>query len=986
MPHPRFEDAPFGCLWYLSINMFNLYLRPSSIGYLIEFIFACVLSGYLVYLSLRPPKKRNGVPTNALAGFFLTVAISTLILFIDTASLDPWRYYVWRAVIPCFGLGGVFLMYFIYHFPSAAPQWKNERRILCVVCGLYVIGEIALMLYAWQQFAAGNLVSPHNLWVYVPVVLLYNWIVVVALRQMIRESRLADPLPASWWDHLWRPRGRPAQQIKLMAVFVIFLSAISATTLLGLANLVPTDTHETVFSVGAIIALFGFTFIYVNALPDYTSFMVKIVGGVLAVMLSLISILAWVITPVNAASYTPSRFILAREAIRFSPNANAGYDVSPSSIQREEEMGGSQLALGRGEATVVPLPFQFTFFGRVWREVYVGEDGYVGFGGPITFTEALYSYGSHPTIFALFQDLEAVPGDNNSGVFIRSDPTKWVVVWRNVREHYHPQDRDTVQLSLYPDGSFVITHNSLTLDDGYDMQAWHNQWLVGATPGMADSSTRLISFKNNLPYQTAGANPIIEDHNIYFRTHLNRLLLPLVWLTLIATGVVLIGVPLGLHYSIAQPLNALLRDVERVEAGDLTVQTPLTNRDEIGLLTESFNQMVGQLHTTMGRLEDRVDIRTRELASLVQQVTDQSLKFRQIYEVIFASRKPISIDLVRMEILENLLVTIKGDAALLHYRQEGMGDLHLVAQSGLTSDEEVMVHSVPPDWLDIERTPSVQNDLTSYWKHHPSLIQFPYRTHIGAAAYLEGEIIGFISVFWRDARPISTEEIAFFNTHVDELGIIIENKRLRDRIEQFAVQHERQRLARDLHDSVTQSLHSLTLTAETANHLLEQRNMQQMPDVLKMLAVSARQALKEMRLLLYELRPTSLQDTNWVHALRTRLESVEQRAGVNGQVVVSETAHWHQAWEQDLYSIAIEALNNALKYAHAPRVTVTLDGGETHFQMEIADNGIGFDMSTLPVGGMGMDTMRERAEVIGGRLHIKSAPGEGTRVAVVVNT
>ncbi|MBI5715153.1 MAG: HAMP domain-containing protein [Chloroflexi bacterium] len=964
--------------------MFDLYLRPSSIGYLIEFIFACVLSSYLAYLSFRPRKQQNGVPIKSLAGFFLTVAISTLILFIDTASLSPWRYYVWRAVVPCFGLGGVFLMYFIYHFPSTAPQWKNERRILRVLCGLYWIGEIVLMFYAWQQFAAGDLVSPHNLWVYAPVVLLYNWIVVVALRQMIRESRLADPLPVAWWEHLWQPRGQSAQQVKLMTVFVVFLSAISTTILLGLVNLVPIDTHETVFSVGAVIALYGFTFIYVNALPDYTSFMVKIVGGVLAVMLSLISILAWVITPVNAASYMPSRFILERESIRFSPNTNAGYDVSASPLQREEEAGGIRLALGRGETKVTPLPFQFTFFGRAWREVYVGEDGYIGFGGPITFIEALYTYGSHPTIFALFQDLETAPDDNSSGIFVRSDPTKWVVVWRNVRERYHPQDRDTVQLNLYPDGSFVITHNSLTLNDGYDIQAWRNQWLVGATPGMADSSTRLISFKNDLPYQTAGADAILEDHNIHFRAHLNRLLLPLAWLTLIATAVVLVGVPLGLHYSIAQPLNALLRGIERVEAGDLTVRMPLTYLDEIGLLTESFNQMVGQLRATMDKLEDRVDERTRELASLVQQVTEQSLKFRQIYEVIYASGKPISIDHARMEILESLLSAVKGDAATLHYRQEGRGDLYLVTQRGLTSDEEERVRSVPANWLDIEIKPGVQNHLIDYWKRHPSLIQFPYQTHIGAPAYLEGDVIGFISVFWRGTYSISAEEIAFFNTHIDQLGIIIENKHLRDRIEQLAVQHERHRLARDLHDSVTQSLHSLTLTAETANHLLEQRNMQRMSDVLKMLAVGARQALKEMRLLLYELRSTPLQDTGLVHALQTRFESIERRAGVNGQIIVSENAHWNQNWEQDLYNIATEALNNALKYAHAPRVTVTLDGSATHFQMEIADNGVGFDMSMIATGGMGMNTMRERAESIGGRLDITSAPGEGTRVTVVV--
>ena len=158
----------------------------------------------------------------------------------------------------------------------------------------------------------------------------------------------------------------------------------------------------------------------------------------------------------------------------------------------------------------------------------------------------------------------------------------------------------------------------------------------------------------------------------------------------------------------------------------------------------------------------------------------------------------------------------------------------------------------------------------------------------------------------------------------------------------------------------------------------------------------SQQALKEMRLLVYELRPLALRQVGLVGALQQRLYAVERRAGVDARLVViggdsgeSQKIELPADVEEALYPIAQEALNNALKHAKPSSVTVTLSiEGEPparRIALEVADDGSGFDVGTMDsAGGIGLDSMRERAEQVGGILTIHSAPGEGARVGVTI--
>jgi len=203
--------------------------------------------------------------------------------------------------------------------------------------------------------------------------------------------------------------------------------------------------------------------------------------------------------------------------------------------------------------------------------------------------------------------------------------------------------------------------------------------------------------------------------------------------------------------------------------------------------------------------------------------------------------------------------------------------------------------------------------------------------------------------------------------------------------EQNAVIEERHRLARDMHDSVMQTLYGQVLSAEGAARKVAEGEISLVGERLQDIRRTAQSALREMRFLIYELRPPDLERDGLVAALRARLEAVEVRAGMQTSLQVEGDGPLSHDLEAMIYRVVQEALNNALKHSGAAKVTVSLRIGPAEVELEVADDGIGFDSTgRQAVGGLGLRGMYERAAQLGGRLSLHSAPGEGTRVRLEV--
>jgi signal transduction histidine kinase len=201
-----------------------------------------------------------------------------------------------------------------------------------------------------------------------------------------------------------------------------------------------------------------------------------------------------------------------------------------------------------------------------------------------------------------------------------------------------------------------------------------------------------------------------------------------------------------------------------------------------------------------------------------------------------------------------------------------------------------------------------------------------------------------------------------------------------------AVVDERNRLARDLHDSVTQALYAVTLYADASTRLLSSGRVDSATDNLGKLRRTAKQALGEMRLLIFELRPPVLEEEGLAGALQLRLETVERRSGLETDLFVQGEGRPPPEVEEGLYRIALEALNNTLKHAQARSVAVSLWLDASSVTVEVADDGVGFDPAMGgDRGGLGLRGMAERVEKLGGALTVDSGSGEGTRVRVRVD-
>ncbi len=246
---------------------------------------------------------------------------------------------------------------------------------------------------------------------------------------------------------------------------------------------------------------------------------------------------------------------------------------------------------------------------------------------------------------------------------------------------------------------------------------------------------------------------------------------------------------------------------------------------------------------------------------------------------------------------------------------------------------------------------------------------------------IEDELLGVIGLARKMGPFFGADEITRLGAVAEEMATFISSNRQRQMV---IAMTERQRLVRDLHDSVTQKLYGLVTLTEAAQAGLEAGSADMSSQVLSRIGENARQALKEMRLFLHELQPVDLEREGLVAILHQRLAAVEGRADVKARLLTDDDVSLPFEKEVALYYIAQEALNNVLRHAGAKSVTVRINKRKAGVLLEVEDDGCGFNPQKRDPGGMGLKNMQERAEQVGGKLKITSVLGKGTKVSVTV--
>ncbi len=279
-----------------------------------------------------------------------------------------------------------------------------------------------------------------------------------------------------------------------------------------------------------------------------------------------------------------------------------------------------------------------------------------------------------------------------------------------------------------------------------------------------------------------------------------------------------------------------------------------------------------------------------------------------------------------------------------------------------------------------QRSDDAQNDPRGY---KTSLILGNTRTILSVPMKTRQRTVGVLSVYNKEGAGGFTERDAELATFfANQAAAAIENARLYEQTREYAVVEERNRLARELHDSVTQSLFSVTLLSEAALSLLD-RDPAKARERLERASELAEGALAEMRALIFQLRPMTLQEEGLISALKKHLTALHSRHGRVVELRVTGAQRRLAAPVEDAaFGIIQESLNNVVKHAGAARAQVQLDFGAEALGVTTMDTGLGFDPAApRSAPTLGMSSMRERAEGIGGRLVVRSAPGQGTRIS-----
>ena len=257
-----------------------------------------------------------------------------------------------------------------------------------------------------------------------------------------------------------------------------------------------------------------------------------------------------------------------------------------------------------------------------------------------------------------------------------------------------------------------------------------------------------------------------------------------------------------------------------------------------------------------------------------------------------------------------------------------------------------------------------------------------FQAWLAVPLIIKGEVYGGILMYYHQPRDFTKEEIGLAQAFSDQVALAIENARLRKQAEQAAVIAERNRLARELHDSVSQTLFSTSLIADVLPHLWY-RDPVEGRQRLEELRQLTRGALAEMRSLLFELRPAAFTDAR----LGDLLKLLTQAIAVRTRIPITLAIDGEQALQADvkfaLYRIAQEALNNVTKYANPRQVSVHFHCQPQQVVLSIRDDGRGFDPNCISPEHLGIKIMHERAAAINAVLNLQSNPGHGTQIEVV---
>ncbi len=540
-----------------------------------------------------------------------------------------------------------FIVKFAYHFPALPKTWAREEKIAAWLVAGLALAQSTYALFTLAQFTNGILPAfpslirateepgePFQL-VNLTGVLIAVWILAVLIRQ--RERLVAPDAPRTpWYLRFFAPAGsRDARAVRSFVLIALFPLLLALALLLQRPLQISGHTLGYWASLLSLMALISLSLVYVNYYLANASLVLQVTSIIVVLIVLLLNTTG--ITTVKALTNAQHDNIIdpPPQRIAFQPQQDGSYlvQVHPVSPAPPPAPLFAPDAADLGMAKI-DLPFVFKFFGRSWSTLYSHPAGFLTFGAPQPLNQFAYSYGTTPALFVAYQsipDSAEIIQVQQYQMAVAANPRQVEIRW------IYPENtaaRQAGQLAfralLSAEGDVVIEHLAVPPIQIHPslLLTWHWHWWSGIYDGQLQNEPQYVHWPDLQTHPLTTSGSLIENYQLPLRQMTHAILYPLAELAFLVICAAVGAIPLFLRVGFMQPLSQLLKAIRRTEAGDLSVQVPVNQNNEIGTITQSFNSLVTTQRRLLHNLDDQVKERTQRLA-LTNQELQQEIELRR---------------------------------------------------------------------------------------------------------------------------------------------------------------------------------------------------------------------------------------------------------------------------------------------------------------------------------------------------------------------
>ncbi|MEP7083590.1 MAG: type IV pili methyl-accepting chemotaxis transducer N-terminal domain-containing protein, partial [Betaproteobacteria bacterium] len=517
-----------------------------------------------------------------------------------------------------------------------------------------------------------------------------------------------------------------------------------------------------------------------------------------------------------------------------------------------------------------------------------------------------------------------------------------------------------------------VTHQQFTLVER-DWTAFQRRWM-SAEPnpsiGLADETAGMVADIDTL----VGG---IEHHMARWTTLLHLLQIGILFFAILGATLLLY---MGYRF-VLEPVARLKDATERIQGGDFGARVERVTSDEFGALAKCFNDMAEHLQSMHRDLEAKV-------ADKTSQLEEKSARLEALYDVTMLVAKAVTLKELSSGFAERMKRVAHADGIILRWSDESNERFLLLASSGVPAamaEGEQCLHAgtchcgVLKQMSAVRVIPIAQMKMAGI--HYCANAGFS--TLISVPVRLHDRLLGEVDLFFHAQITLSPAEQSLMEALTAHLASAMENLRLKALEQEAAVAQERTFIARELHDSIAQSLAFLKIQVQLMRDAIAGGNEQLVAQVLGEIDAGVRESYGDVRELLVHFR-TRAQDEDIGPALQTTLRKFEHQSGVSASLRLEGHGIPLVSDQQiQVLHIVQEALSNVRKHAHAAHVWLDVQQ-QPQWRFEVRDDGIGFrsEGASFDETHVGLRIMAERAEKIGATLDIVSTPGRGTSVVL----